>query len=383
VPATSPSPWLSRRRRVGLSALFLVYLLYVGLSVGQYSHGLGRAAGYLVIAAFCVTYLVIADRGPALGDRQVWMLLGLLGVLMIAELPFARAPAFTMCLYITSILVGRNGAAAWPLVLLFALAALLVPLAFPGWHDTLLDDIDYVTPIAVPVIALVTLGLRQITTANVALAEARAEVARLGAEAERARIARDLHDLLGHSLTAITVKAGLAHRIGPVDPERAFEEIAAVESLARRSLQDVRAAVAGYRVVTLAGELAAGRELLRAAGVAAAPGAWGAGLDAVDPDHQELFGWVVREGLTNVVRHARASSCAIRVSRCCVEITDDGLGPRAVGATANGTRAQAPGGHGLAGLRERVASAGGGLEAGPCSPAGWRLRVWLPGEPPR
>jgi two-component system sensor histidine kinase DesK len=193
-----------------------------------------------------------------------------------------------------------------------------------------------------------------------ALAEARAELARLAAENERFRIARDLHDVLGHSLTTITVKAGLASRLRAVDKEQAFAEIAEVEALARQTLADVRTAVTGYREVTLAGELASGRELLRAAGVAVdLPTA----VDVVAPEHQELFGWVVREGLTNIVRHARASSCAVHLSRSCVEITDDGSG----GPPASG--------NGLTGLRERVSDAGGVIDVGPLQTAGWRLRV--------
>jgi two-component system, NarL family, sensor histidine kinase DesK len=117
--------------------------------------------------------------------------------------------------------------------------------------------------------------------------------------------------------------------------------------------------------VTLTGELATGRELLRAAGITAElPGA----VDVVDPIHQELFGWVVREGLTNVVHHAHASSCAVRLSASSVEIVDDG-----VGGTGDA-------GSGLTGLRGRVAAAGGVLDAGPLQPNGWRLWVSLTPE---
>ena len=152
-------------------------------------------------------------------------------------------------------------------VLLLALAALLVPAAIPSWHDTVAHDFDNVTPIAIPIVALVTFAVLQVVQGNRALAEARAELARLTAENERSRIARDLHDLLGHSLTTITVKAGLARRLSEADPMRAFQEVAEVEALARGSLADVRAAVADYREVTLAGELATRREVLRARNV--------------------------------------------------------------------------------------------------------------------
>ena len=95
---------------------------------------------------------------------------------------------------------------------------------------------------AIPVVALVSLSVRQVFRSNQELAEARVQIARLAAENERFRIARDLHDLLGHSLTTITVKAGLARRLGEADPARSQQEIAEVEDLARRSLADVRAA---------------------------------------------------------------------------------------------------------------------------------------------
>jgi two-component system sensor histidine kinase DesK len=135
-----------------------------------------------------------------------------------------------------------------------------------------------------------------------------------------------------------------------------------VETLARQTLGDVRATVASYRDVTLAGELASGRQLLRAAGITAdLPSA----VDNTDPVHQELFGWVVREGITNIVRHSRAASCAVRLSASSIEIVDDGVG---------GT---APAGNGLTGLRERVAAAGGVIDAGPLRPKGWRLQVSL------
>ena len=351
-------------------AAVLAYLLYVASAVGKDSGG-AAACGYAILAAFGVCWLLIPlPSSPGISQarassRRFWVLYGILVALFVAELPFAHAQAFVMGVFITILTVAGLGTRAMPVVLALALAALLVPPAIPSWHDSLGAAWDDVTPLAIPVVALGSLAVIRLLSSTQALAEARAELASLAAENERFRIARDLHDLLGHSLTTITVKAGLAARLGEADRARALQEIAEVEALARRALAEVRAAVASYREVTLAGELATGRQLLRAAGITAdLPHA----VDDVDPAHQELFGWVVREGLTNIVRHSRASSCAIRLSATSIEVVDDGVA---------GT---APPGNGLSGLRERVAAAGGSIEAGPVHPAGWRLRVSLSPE---
>ncbi len=361
--AANQLSWAQGRRRLVLNAIPLVYLLSVADAVTGYSRGAAAVCGYVILAAFGLCWLLVPVLLWQATSRRFWALYGILVVLFAAELPFARASAFVMCLFIAMITVARWGGRSAPVVLALALAALLVPVAIPSWHDRLGAVLGGLTPVAILVVAVVTFVVLQVLRGNHALAEARAELARLAAENERFRIARDLHDLLGHSLTTITVKAALARRLGAADPAKALPEIAEVEALARQSLADMRAAVAGYRDVTLTGELAAGRELLRAAGITAdLPRA----VDVVDPAHRELFGWAVREGLTNVVRHARASSCTVRLSPCSVEIVDDGIG---------GT---GPPGNGLSGLRERAAAAGAAVDAGPLQPRGWRLRVSLP-----
>jgi two-component system, NarL family, sensor histidine kinase DesK len=345
--------WTQGWRRLVLLALPLVYLIYVAGSVRQNSHGAAAVAGYAVLAAFAACWLAVPPVSAAASSRRFWVWYAVLVALAVAELPFARAAGFVLGVFITIATVARLGARSAPIVAVLALGALLVPVAIGPWHDSLAAAFDTVTPIAIPVVALTMFAVLQVVRGNQALAEARAELARLAAENERIRIARDLHDLLGHSLTTITVKAGLARRLGSADPARAVDQIAEVEELSRRALADVRAAVSGYRDVTLVNELARGRELLRAAGITAdLPTA----ADVAGPANQELFGWAVREGLTNVIRHARASSCTVRLSPSSLEITDDGIG------------AAAPAGNGLRGLRERVAAAGGTLDAGPLQP---------------
>ena len=361
----SQRQWAQGWRRLAGLAIPLAYTIYVAGSIRQNSHGAAAVAGYAVRVAFAVCWLALPVLVKEGATRWFWVLYAVLFGLFLAELPFARTAAFTLCVFITIITVARLGRRSVPVVAVLALGALLVPVSIPSWHVSLAGAFGTVTPVAIPVVAVAMFAVMQVIRGNLALAEARAELARLSAENERIRIARDLHDLLGHSLTTITVKAGLARRLGAADPSRAVEQIAEVETLSRRALADVRAAVSNYRDVTLSGELARGRELLHAAGITAdlPPAA-----DVVDPRCQELFGWTVREGLTNVIRHSRASACTVRLSASSVEVTD------------NGTGMGAPPGNGLRGLRERAAAAGCLIDAGPADARGWRLRVWLPAD---
>jgi two-component system, NarL family, sensor histidine kinase DesK len=208
------------------------------------------------------------------------------------------------------------------------------------------------------------------------LRETRAELARMAVADERLRIARDLHDLLGHSLSLITLKAELAGRVIDADPERAAREIADLEAVARRSLGEVRAAVTSYRQPSLAGELAAARQMLSAAGMECrveAP----ASVD-LPPDTDALLAWTVREGATNVVRHSGARTVTITVTvaagEAIAEIADDGVGPDWAPGAGPGEQ-----GSGLTGLTERARSAGAEIIAGEGRGGkGFRLQVRVP-----
>ena len=359
-------PWsLARRdaaarwRRVIFPGIWLIYLGQTASGISKYSSGWAAAAGFTILAAFCVCYLAALPLIWAGQRQRFWAVYAAALALVAMETAFAHQDAFVMLTFIAVLTVGALAGRSIPLLVLFIVVAVAVPPAVRSWHAGL----DFTSLITITLVGLAMYGFFGLIRSNQELAKARSEVARLAAENERTRIARDLHDLLGHSLTTITVKAGLARRLAERHDERATTEIAEVEELSRRSLADVRAAVAGHRDVTLAGELATAREVLRAAGIVAElPGS----VEVVDPSLSELFGWVTREGVTNVVRHARASHCTVRAERNWIEITDNGRGGLA-GA-----------GNGLTGLRERVEAAGGTVQVGAAPYGGWRLRVDVP-----
>jgi two-component system, NarL family, sensor histidine kinase DesK len=207
------------------------------------------------------------------------------------------------------------------------------------------------------------------------LRAAREELARLAVSEERLRFARDLHDLLGHSLSLITLKGELAERLLPdnLENRKAIEEVRGLQGVARGALKEVREAVSGYRRPSLDEELAGACAMLEAAGISCRARKE---VEALPPDAEGILTWVVREGTTNVVRHSRAKRCEIRLTRnggrVRAEVRDDGPGPRPKRAD------DGVGGSGLAGLAERVRASGGRFGAGPLPDRGFGLRVMLP-----
>jgi two-component system sensor histidine kinase DesK len=191
---------------------------------------------------------------------------------------------------------------------------------------------------------------------------------------ERLRIARDMHDLLGHSLSLIALKSELAGRLLPDYTERATSEIHDIEEVARTSLQEVREAVAGYRTKSLTDEIESASQILEAAGIALRQT-----IDLPDlaPPVDQTLGWFVREGVTNVIRHSGAKQVRISLlehrGTIIAEIEDDGR-------AGNGTEhelASATSGSGLKGLRERIGTLGGSLTTGPLPGGGFRLHATI------
>jgi two-component system sensor histidine kinase DesK len=201
---------------------------------------------------------------------------------------------------------------------------------------------------------------------NRRLRKANEEIEQLAKVAERERIARDLHDVLGHTLSVITLKSELAGKLMDRDPQRAAKEIHEVEEISRQALSDVRDAIRGYRAKGLAAELAQAKATLETAGLTVQCDA--ASTMKLPPMQESVLSLAVREAVTNVVRHARASNCRLRIEQnngCCrLEIADDGQGFSTME------------GNGLRGMRERVEMLGGTLDRR--NKSGTTLTITLP-----
>jgi two-component system sensor histidine kinase DesK len=365
--------WTSRgyRHRLFWSGIWLFYLIYPIINLVQnHPPPLRLAAALVGSGLFIATYLwMMLWRIECLSlSAGICGGLVLLVALALAMIFSYGQGWFGLLIYAVAV-AGLRLTPRVGVVTVLAIAALggLVALAR---GEQLLATSELVLNISL--IGVATLGFARLVVANAQLRAARAEIAHLAVAEERLRFARDLHDLLGHSLSIIALKSELAGRLLPAAPECAATEIHDVERVAREALREVRDAVTGYRQPTLTAELAGARAALEAAGVTCRCEASTGPL----PCHVEAaLAWVVREGATNVIRHSEARHCTIRAWReadiASVEVIDDGKGSR-------GTEATTKPGSGLIGLRERVAAIGGCLRFGPLSPTGFCLYASVP-----
>ena len=253
-------------------------------------------------------------------------------------------------------------------------------------------QVDWRWPIALLLLVrglgLDMIGMARMGNAIRELHTTRRELARLQVEEERLRLSRDLHDLLGQTLSMITLKSELARHLVKEEPDRCVQELSEIERVARKSLREVREAVAGYRQPRLESELEGARQLLEAAGIdyQIEPIS-----EALPPETSAVIAWTVREGLrrgrlpierdgvTNIIRHSRAQYCLIRLmqknGQVWAEVINDGDKQERVESVPVRP------GLGLAGLRERVSALGGRMEAGPLTLSGkerFRVQVELP-----
>lgn len=253
-----------------------------------------------------------------------------------------------------------NEADGIKILLTVEVAALLTWWAFHlnGWFLVFANGLAFV-------IGISNIHFAQRNRTNRKLLKAQEEIEHLAKVAERERIARDLHDVLGHTLSVIILKSELAGKLMDRDPQRAGNEIREVEQISRQALSEVRDAIRGYRSQGLPAEIAQAKATLETAGVSVKCEAARVALPAL---HESVLSMAVREAVTNVVRHAQARNCCLRLEQqngCCrLDIEDDGRGGF-------------PGeGNGLRGMRERVEMLGGTLNRD--SQAGTRITITLP-----
>jgi two-component system, NarL family, sensor histidine kinase DesK len=332
-------PVMRRDRRFWVECL-AIYAVFLLIYVGLYMPARSLRQRHLMLAGFYVLGLVTIPINP--GSSTIF-------VYSTAFLPFL-VPSMTV--FISLVVVMCAG--------VFVEGMLL--------HLNLIN-----TGATIFFMSVVGIGngfIAQAKRNNYKLGLAHEEIEQLAALAERERIARDLHDVLGHTLSVIVLKAELAGRLIDRDPARAGEEIRDVERTARTALDDVRQAIGGYRSKGLAAELELARNTLQSAGVALECGSAVPKLKAAE---ETVMCLAVREAVTNIVRHAHAAKCIVRF-----DTTQDGY--LSMRVEDDGTHALTQEGNGLRGMRERVEAIGGRFSIR--SEGGTKLLIELPGTRP-
>jgi two-component system, NarL family, sensor histidine kinase DesK len=352
-----PDAWL--RLAGGCTALLFFAISYTWIMWPHPASRGARTRGRFRLSLLLLVALGLQVTVFSLLDDPAWLWL-FLGVSAIAGvlLPMRRAGMVVVLLTLLPLLImivthgGVAGIDWWWLIALMLL----------------------VRGLGLDMIGVARMGsaIRELHTARRALAQ-------MKVEEERLRLARDLHDLLGQTLSVITLKSEVARGLITEDPARCAQELSEIEQVGRMTLREVRKTVAGYRQPQLSSELDGAQQLLEAAGIEY----------SIEKLHEELpqsldavLAWTVREGVTNVIRHSRARHCLLRLTREQGKIGAEVLNDRerAEDAKVAGTSQ----GHGLLGLRERVSVLGGTMEAGPLILLGkphFRLRVELPMQP--
>ncbi|MFD4530110.1 sensor histidine kinase [Streptomyces sp. NPDC058470] len=367
----------NRRQKMVKSLWTGIWLVYLSAPVsdllnGGHSTGV-RILGWIGLVAFVCWYMILVFR-TGRGETNA-LVLGSLGVLAAqsAVLSLTLGREWLVLFVYVAIASGAALPLRWARWSIPGSAALLtaIALAVP-------DGTAYLGALLIPAVlgGFAMTGVRELVRTTIALREARATVAQLAANEERLRLARDLHDLLGHSLSLITLKSELAGRMLPDHPDKAAQQVADIENVSRQALIDVREAVTGYRRPRLAGELAGMSVALTAAGVIADLPAE-PDLIGVPEESESALAWALREAVTNVVRHSGARRCVVGLVR---RQTLDGpvleLSVEDDGAGRSGGSVDGPG-NGLTGLSERLEKAGGTLEAGRAR-KGFRLVARVP-----
>jgi two-component system, NarL family, sensor histidine kinase DesK len=368
--------------------IWLFYLIIPIHDLIAGSHSTVRVIGMLAgLGAFCVGYYLAVRLGfPELDsarnrNRYRWFLVGSLALIALALPIVVYDELFVLWIYVSAacgftLPLNKHKPALWGGIA--STLAMLVQGHLLGASEGTL--VQLILPCLFTCFG--SLGARRTRSLIAQLRTAREEVKQLAVTEERLRMARDLHDLAGHSLATITLKAELARRLIEVDPAAASKQLSDLELVSRQALTDIREAVSGYRRPTLAVELLSARTALSAAEISLKAGLEVASTEGLDPAAEAVLAWCLREATTNVVRHSKAASCTVHLipasidgaATLTLEIVDDGLATRDDPECVR----DRPYGNGLTGLAERLAAVSGTLTAAPVDPHGFRLSATVP-----
>jgi len=371
----APAAWAAsgaRQRRVGggspwerygwlMAVIWLVFLVYPLIQLVHSEAAQGWiVTGWVAFAAFVVIYVAGFINGMSFGGGGLvdpprpiqWIAFSGMIACAALTIPSIGGHALGFLPFIMSFAsYGLNRLAHWVTVTASVGATAVLVLLTP-------EGLSYVSILAIIVLLAV------VNTVSTSLIIRSAEAEQLGLELAtsegREAVARDVHDLVGHSLTVVRLKAQLVRRLMDTDPERAKAELADIEALTAEAIAGVRATVAGVRSAPLRDQLESGRDALDAADVTLRVEG---DVASLSPAQSLTASWIVREAITNVLRHASARAVTVRIASGSLAVIDDGRGFSGVE------------GNGLRGMRERATTSGATLMVAAVPGAGTRVEV--------
>ena len=383
------TPGTGQAQRWFFSAIWLIYLVEPVSGLFGHHHGVLWIAGGLAITiVFSVIYVIIVCNSGLWPRQARWGLAAIAVLAALACVVYGEAwtPLWIYVSAATGMILAAPGYGRRTAV--YGVLAVGACYVFFSWlaHDDVANFLIVLLPVLLVGFAMI--GFRMQLQLTHELAEARETVAKLAANEERLRLARDMHDLTGQSLSMITLKSELAaKRLSKLPPSPELDtvlgDLGDIGRVSRQTLHDIREAVSGYRRPTLAIEAITARNVLEAAGIRLDddPGLT-LRSGTFDADAEAVLAWCLREAVTNVIRHSGARACRIRLipgdQELSLEVSDDGRGP-------GGQDAGAPHGAGLRGMSERLSNAGGRLSLGAADPGpgnrqsqGFKLTATVP-----
>ncbi len=392
------SGYPNKRAQVAAVVFSGVWLFYlVGAVAYLFSHHYGAlyiTGGMVILVAFCAIYLALVPNWPSPSRYALPGLAVLFVLTVLACVFYGQTGLVALWIFMSSASGLMIADRRWALRAVLGVVVCYVIFSATT-HAKTGEFLSNLLPVIF--IGLAVIGLRRQSQLTAELARARGEVARLAASEERLRLARDMHDLTGQSLSTITLKSELAARLlgrmpDSAERDRVREEVVQVAAVSRQTLRDIREAISGYRRPTLAVEIITARAALASADIAAHDDADLTLLSGTfDPDAEAALAWCLREAVTNVVRHSGARNCHVSLTRragaMTLTVRDDGTGhdpapgggtapvladppPRPAGARVAGT--------GLHGMAERLSGVGGCLEFRPDTRPGFCLIATVP-----